>query len=386
MSASSVVITSVVDAQRRRLGQYSHSKQTGPVQRKLADRLSITYEVRGIPAADVARAVSQIDELTGVDAANTFVETLRQDFTAAGGDSPSSLGAEFQAATTSVYVLPTASPTPAPNIIVDELQWYDEEWKLYSTIGGGALGLILVLVVLMKLRPKQGKYVHKDEKLSKAAQELRALGGSPVEAPAKGKGAMSHYEEESLVGEVRESFQQAEEMEQPESSEAVVSTTELEQELEQSGVSEAARATVLRAASAPRPVPAADMVLGLPSGWQAIKDGQSGEDYYYNTLTGESTWDKPEMPAAAGNTSPAGDAELLASVAAPLGVVAASAFAADPVSFTQTEDSFRDYTSQMEKEQALLHLQRELMQEDRLRRHDDEGQASPTVHTMVLDI
>ena len=35
---------------------------------------------------------------------------------------------------------------------------------------------------------------------------------------------------------------------------------------------------------------------GLPGGWQAGTDGDSGKTYYYNSATGESSWEPPARP------------------------------------------------------------------------------------------
>ncbi len=65
------------------------------------------------------------------------------------------------------------------------------------------------------------------------------------------------------------------------------------------------------ASTAPAPI-AAPAVPQVAKGWQAVLDTASGEYYYFNASTGETSWDKPAEFAAA---SPA----TTASSAAPVG-------------------------------------------------------------------
>ncbi len=51
-------------------------------------------------------------------------------------------------------------------------------------------------------------------------------------------------------------------------------------------------AATAQAAAAPPPPPPPPPAASLPEGWMACKDEQ-GAEYYYNTNTGESTWELP---------------------------------------------------------------------------------------------
>jgi hypothetical protein len=63
-------------------------------------------------------------------------------------------------------------------------------------------------------------------------------------------------------------------------------------------------------ASSPAPAPAPSSAPTSASKWTAVKDPDSGDTYYYNTATGETTWDKPEgvdagVPSPAAAQTPA---------------------------------------------------------------------------------
>jgi len=47
---------------------------------------------------------------------------------------------------------------------------------------------------------------------------------------------------------------------------------------------------------------------GLPEGWSKMVDPNSGQPYYYNSNTGESSWEKPAAPATAMEAMPAAGA------------------------------------------------------------------------------
>lgn len=53
------------------------------------------------------------------------------------------------------------------------------------------------------------------------------------------------------------------------------------------------------AASSEQPEPAAD---ALPEGWKAVVSESTGETYYKNTLTDDTTWDRPTAAASAPTT------------------------------------------------------------------------------------
>ena len=46
-------------------------------------------------------------------------------------------------------------------------------------------------------------------------------------------------------------------------------------------------------APTPAPAPAVSSTPTLPPGWQAVPDKSSGDNYYWNKTTGETTWDFP---------------------------------------------------------------------------------------------
>jgi hypothetical protein len=343
VDATSVFITSVTDARRRRrLGEGRSA------QRQLAGSLSIAYEVRGIPVADADRAVSSITALsTGAGSSLTdFVATLKQDFTDAGQLSPASLTVVFAAPTWGEYVPATPAPVPVPS---EESKWYDEvldvldeDWKLYSAIAGAIVFLILVIALLMKLCCKRGK--NKKEKLSKAAEKLKGLSGSPTAADKLRDLGGSSEPATSIAQHLA-----AEDEFEGKGQQNAVGANELEHELEQSGVS-AAAAAVIRASAGIELVPNRTSSMNnrgpmLPAGWQAIDDPESGQDYYYNTLTGESVWEPPTQPA-----SMRGNMVQQASIA-------------DPVGFAQTEQSLGDYQGQLDKQQRLYQLQQQIRQQ-----------------------
>ena len=55
--------------------------------------------------------------------------------------------------------------------------------------------------------------------------------------------------------------------------------------------------------NAPTPAPAADP-NALPPGWMALQDPASGQYYYANQTTGETTWDRPHVPLVVSQPAP----------------------------------------------------------------------------------
>ena len=56
--------------------------------------------------------------------------------------------------------------------------------------------------------------------------------------------------------------------------------------------------------TAPEPEPEPAARSKLPDGWEEKKSSSTGGTYYLNTLSGESTWDRPTDAATAGTEKP----------------------------------------------------------------------------------
>jgi hypothetical protein len=357
----------------------------GLTRRQLAGSLSITYEIRDIPAAKVDAATSSISALaTAGTELTAFVDTLKQSFADAGQLSPTSLTAVFIVPTTSEYQATPRAPAPRTPAPSGESRWYDDDWKLYSTITGGAVGLLLVIALLFKLRrPKHGQIT--ETQLSMTAEKLWAL-ATPTITPAHS--AIHHHTpahsairhrapaHSAVCREIGDAEQEINSQGNEARTEvhAIEGSTGKEQvqKLEQPGASVAGSTPAVARAHAG----VVDTSL-LPAGWQAINDPKSGKMYYCNTLTRESVWTVPTEPAVVNTIAEGIDPSVAqqASTAHPISFFetekslqnyrerALASPAEHSADFTQTEGTQTTHRTQLEqKQEALMQLQKQLRQ------------------------